>query len=66
MNPQPGRCRLIINDTIVMEVFRTGYRNHSKQWSWRQTKTLLENPRHLDNCPHSTLRELIGSYSHQG
>ena len=26
INPEPSRCRLLINDTVLIELFRTGYR----------------------------------------
>lgn len=65
--PQPSRCRLIIKETIVLEVFRTGYRPmnpYTQQWMWSDINRLLADPRDLDICPHSTLRGLVAGYMH--
>ncbi|KAI6235308.1 hypothetical protein M3Y95_00037900 [Aphelenchoides besseyi] len=66
INPQPSRCRLLVNDTVVLEVFRTGYRKLSanqdqRHYVWRKARTssVVE----IDICPHSALRELMAAYS---
>uniref|UniRef100_A0A914Z5P4 Uncharacterized protein n=1 Tax=Panagrolaimus superbus TaxID=310955 RepID=A0A914Z5P4_9BILA len=68
INPEPSRCRLLINDTVLVELFRTGYRakdikNDQRQWIWTEAKAPNTRVTTVNICPHSSLREIVSSFS---
>uniref|UniRef100_A0A914QFI3 Uncharacterized protein n=1 Tax=Panagrolaimus davidi TaxID=227884 RepID=A0A914QFI3_9BILA len=69
IDPKPNRCRMIIDDNIVIEIFRTGYRemeifNDQRHWIWRKAKLPdFDSDNELDLCPHSSLRQIITMFS---
>ncbi|KAE9553807.1 hypothetical protein FO519_002977 [Halicephalobus sp. NKZ332] len=66
--PDPPVCRLVINDTVLLELFRTGYRkkdikHDQRNFILNEAKAPHTEGTTLDICPHAILRGIVSSFS---